>query len=69
MDGSNTVERVRYDEKTERVYFNQNQYFEIISKEAWQYRIGAYQVMKEYLKDRKWQQKKKKASLKAYFSS
>ena len=42
-----------YDEKTERVYFNKEQYFEGISKEVWEYRIGAYQVMEKYLKDRK----------------
>jgi len=47
------VEKVGYDEKTERVYFNKEQYFEGISKEVWEYRIGAYQVMEKYLKDRK----------------
>jgi len=28
MSGSNNVEKVKYDEKTERVYFNKEQYFE-----------------------------------------
>jgi len=51
--GSNKVEKVKYDEKTERVYFNKEQYFEGISKEVWDYRIGAYQVAEKYLKDRK----------------
>ncbi|MGB2841859.1 MAG: type ISP restriction/modification enzyme [Halobacteriota archaeon] len=51
--GSNKVEKVKYDEKTERVYFNKEQYFEGISKEVWEYRIGAYQVAEKYLKDRK----------------
>ncbi len=51
--GSNKVEKVKYDEKTERVYFNKEQYFEGISKEVWEYRIGAYQVMAKYLKDRR----------------
>ena len=51
--GSNKVEKVRYDEKTERVYFNKEQYFEGISKEVWEYQIGGYQVMEKYLKDRK----------------
>lgn len=53
VGGSNVVEKVRYDEETERVYFNKEQYFEGISKEVWEYRIGAYQVMAKYLKDRK----------------
>jgi hypothetical protein len=39
------------DEKTERVYFNKEQYFEGISKDVWEYRIGAYQVMEKYLSD------------------
>jgi len=51
--GSNKVERVRYDEMTKRVYINKDQCFEGILKEVWEYRIGAYQVMEKYLKDRK----------------
>nr|QNO50882.1 hypothetical protein CGMOHENL_00025 [Methanosarcinales archaeon ANME-1 ERB6] len=51
--GTNVVEKERYDEETRRVHFNKGQYFEGISKEVWEYRIGAYQVMEKYLKDRK----------------
>ena len=51
--GSNNVEKVKYDEKTKRVYFNKDQYFDNVGKEIWEYRIGAYQVMEKYLKDRK----------------
>jgi len=51
--GSNKVENVRYDEGGQRVYINKAQCFEGISKEVWEYRIGAYQVMEKYLKDRK----------------
>jgi len=51
--GSNKVERVHYDEAAQRVYINKDQCFEGISKEVWEYRIGAYQVMEKYLKDRK----------------
>jgi hypothetical protein len=51
--GSNKVEKVRYDGENERVYFNKEQYFDGISKAVWEYRIGAYQVMAKYLKDRK----------------
>lgn len=50
--GSNKVERVRYDEATQRVYINKDQCFEGIANEVWEYRIGAYQVMEKYLKDR-----------------
>ena len=53
MSGSNKVEKVKYDEKTERVYFNKEQYFEGIPKAVWEYQIGGYQVAAKYLKDRK----------------
>ena len=51
--GLNKVERVRYVEANQRVYINKDQCLEGISKEVWEYRIGAYQVMEKYLKDRK----------------
>uniref|UniRef100_A0A7C6AA07 site-specific DNA-methyltransferase (adenine-specific) n=1 Tax=candidate division WOR-3 bacterium TaxID=2052148 RepID=A0A7C6AA07_UNCW3 len=51
--GDNKVVKVKYDEKEERVYFNQNQYFEGITKEVWRYQIGGYQVCAKWLKDRK----------------
>jgi len=57
--GSNTVERVSYNEGNQRVFVNKEQYFEGVSKGIWGYRIGAYQVMEKYLKDRK----KRKLSL------
>jgi type I restriction-modification system DNA methylase subunit len=51
--GSNKIEKVTYDEKTRKVFLNKEQYFEGLTKEVWEYRIGAYQVMEKYLKDRK----------------
>jgi len=51
--GSNMMEKVVYDEQNQIVFINKEQYFESISKEVWEYRIGAYQVMEKYLKDRK----------------
>jgi len=51
--GDNKVEKLRYDEKRERVYFNQGQYFEGVKKEIWEYQIGGYQVCNKWLKDRK----------------
>jgi len=45
--------RLGFREAAQRVYINKDQCFEGISKEVWQYRIGAYQVMEKYLKDRK----------------
>ncbi len=59
QSGSNIVEKVSYDETNQKIFINKEQYFEGISKEVWEYRIGAYQVMEKYLKDRK----KRKLSL------
>lgn len=49
--GSGRVERLQY--KGERLYINNNQYFEGITPEVWQYQIGGYQVLGKWLKDRK----------------
>ena len=51
--GSDEVEKVYYEDSSERVWINKEQYFDGISKDVWEYRIGAYQVMAKYLKDRK----------------
>ncbi|HUU39916.1 MAG TPA: type ISP restriction/modification enzyme [Desulfatiglandales bacterium] len=50
--GENRVEKLKYDEKGKRVYFNQGQYFEGVTKEIWEYQIGGYQVCNKWLKDR-----------------
>ena len=59
--GSDIVENIHYDENSEQVWINKNQYFDGVSEEVWEYRIGAYQVMEKYLKDRK--KEKRKLSL------
>jgi hypothetical protein len=59
--GSDIVEKVYYEENSERVWINKEQYFDGICKDVWEYRIGAYQVMAKYLKDRK--KEKRKLSL------
>jgi predicted helicase len=51
--GSNTVEKVSYDENTQRVYINKTQYFEGAPPEVWNFHIGGYQVAHKWLKDRK----------------
>ena len=57
--GNNSIEKISYDDEIKRVLINTEQYFEGVSKEVWEYRIGAYQVVEKYLKDRK----KRKLSL------
>jgi predicted helicase len=51
--GSYKVDYVRYVEAAQRVHINKDQCFEGITKEIWEYRIGDYQVMEKYLKDRR----------------
>ncbi len=51
--GSNTVEKVSYDENNQRVYINKTQYFEGVPLEVWECHIGGYQVAQKWLKDRK----------------
>jgi predicted helicase len=51
--GSNTAEKVSYDENTQRVYINKTQYFEGVPPEVWNFHIGGYQVAQKWLKDRK----------------
>jgi len=51
--GDERVEKLRYNEKEKRVYINESQYFEGITKEIWEYQIGGYQVCNKWLKDRK----------------
>jgi len=53
VSGSNKIEKVYYDDENHSVYINKIQYFEGISKEVWEYKIGAYQVLDSYLKYRK----------------
>jgi len=42
----------RYDADARRVYINREQYFDNITEELWAYRIGGYQVLDKWLKDR-----------------
>ncbi len=56
LDGTSTshkVEKIKYDEKTERLYFNQNEYFSPIPPEVFNFQIGGYQPLDKYLKSRK----------------
>ena len=49
--GNNLLDKPRYDDG--KVYINETQYFEGVSKLAWEFYIGGYQPAQKWLKDRK----------------
>ncbi len=51
-DGDNVVTKITYKPKEERVYINKIRYFEGIAPEVWEFKIGGYQVLDKWLKDR-----------------
>jgi len=56
--GEDRVEKVIYEpvgtgHDLPRIYINDDQYFEGIRKEVWEYQIGGYRVCEKWLKDRK----------------
>ncbi|MGL5956266.1 MAG: type ISP restriction/modification enzyme [Brevinema sp.] len=51
IDGDHLVKALRYAQ--EKIFINENQYFEGISMEVWAYQIGGYQVLDKWLKSRK----------------
>jgi len=51
--GNSEVVKVKFVESENRVYINPTQYFEGITKEVFEYQIGGYQVMSNWLKYRK----------------
>lgn len=52
-DGDNAVTEVTYKPTEQRVYINGDRYFEGIAPEVWEFKIGGYQVLDKWLKDRK----------------
>ncbi len=50
MQGSDIIEKVRYDPTARRVYINADKYFEGVTPEMWGCQIGGYQVREKYLK-------------------
>ena len=50
---SHKVEKIRYDETAERLYFNQDEYFAPIPPQVFNFQIGGYQPLDKYLKSRK----------------
>lgn len=52
-EGDSIVEKVTYNEKTQRISINKNQYFENVSPEVFEFKIGGYKPIDKYLNGRK----------------
>jgi len=52
-NGDNAVTEVTYKLAAQQVHINKQQYFEGIVPEVWGFKIGGYQVLDKWLKDRK----------------
>ncbi len=50
-NGDNVVKKIKYTNR--RVYINNEQYFDNISRSAWEFQIGSYNPLQKWLKDRK----------------
>ena len=49
--GNRRVEKKEYSANQKRVCINQTQYFEGVELEVWEYHVGGYQVLDQWLKD------------------
>ena len=49
--GSYKVDKIKYE--SEKVWINNDQFFDGVKEEVWNYHIGGYQVCEKWLKDRK----------------
>jgi predicted helicase len=52
-EGNNQVSEVTYNSELQRVYINKQSYFTDIPQHIWEFKIGGYQVLDKWLKDRK----------------
>ncbi len=51
--GNNQVNEVTYNSELQRIYINKQSYFTDIPQHIWEFKIGGYQVLDKWLKDRK----------------
>lgn len=47
------IEKPTYKESEQRLFINKSLYFDKVSKEVWEYKIGGYAVLDKYLKSHK----------------
>lgn len=47
------IEKIAYKENEQRLFVNENLYFDKVNKDVWAYKIGGYDVLDKYLKSHK----------------
>lgn len=52
IPGKNKIESIKYCTEKERLYLNKTQYFSGINETMWKFKIGGYEVLSKWLKDR-----------------
>ncbi|NTU45644.1 MAG: N-6 DNA methylase [Chlorobiaceae bacterium] len=52
-EGTNTVEKIDYNETTKSVFINNSQYFDNVSSDIYEFKIGGYEPIDKYLKSHK----------------
>jgi len=51
--GNNKIEKIKFFKSDQKISINDIQYFENVDEEIWNFRIGGYQVLKQWLNRRK----------------
>ena len=52
-EGTNTIEKIDYNETTKKIFINQSQYFDNVTPEIYEFKIGGYEPIDKYLKSHK----------------
>lgn len=52
-DKNEKIQKIAYNAKSKRLFVNASLYFEAVSAEVWEYKIGGYAVLDKYLKSHK----------------
>ena len=50
------IEKIAYNAESQMLFVNASLYFNGVSKEVWEYKIGGYQILDKYLKSHKGEQ-------------
>ena len=52
-DKNEKIQKIAYNAESKRLFVNESLYFEAVSAEVWEYKIGGYAVLDKYLKSHK----------------